>query len=311
MARSAQRGRRRSHSRGQRLESRCPRLAPLIGVTCAVSLILMLGLGCGESLHPGPPVPGEPHWAAGLVGAVQRAEAARLGVAVAFEERHTGLRFVLIPGGEFQMGSPVGVGLDDEHPTRRVIVSPFYCGISEVTNQQYLLFRSRQSPEGDRAKPAGSMTTKDAGEFAKWVSEADGVRRYDLPTEAQWEYVCVRGAPPSGALGPTGGGQAGGAEALDVQPKPHVANALGIEGLLGNGWEMTRDEYKATYFEGLVDGAVDPFVFTGRGPLVAMRGGGAHPRAGGARCADRFWVVAGPNGLGEEFGIRLVTQVLR
>jgi formylglycine-generating enzyme required for sulfatase activity len=40
---------------------------------------------------------------------------------------------VVIPGGSFLMGSPPGVGDDDERPQRRVTIAPFALGRTEVT----------------------------------------------------------------------------------------------------------------------------------------------------------------------------------
>jgi formylglycine-generating enzyme required for sulfatase activity len=44
---------------------------------------------------------------------------------------------VLIPAGEFMMGSPPGEGDANEHPQHKVHLSSFYLDKYEVTNEQY------------------------------------------------------------------------------------------------------------------------------------------------------------------------------
>ena len=66
-----------------------------------------------------------------------------------------GARMVLVPGGEFIMGSPLGSYIfgDNEAPQRRVYLKTFYIDKYEVTNA---LFRKSSSPS--RSTPARSET---------------------------------------------------------------------------------------------------------------------------------------------------------
>ena len=45
------------------------------------------------------------------------------------------IEMVLVEGGTFTMGSPDGVGLDNEHPQHTVSLSSFYIGKYEVTRK--------------------------------------------------------------------------------------------------------------------------------------------------------------------------------
>ena len=48
-----------------------------------------------------------------------------------------GANMILIPAGEFLMGSPAGEGSDDEHPQHRVSLDAFYIYKYQVTNGQF------------------------------------------------------------------------------------------------------------------------------------------------------------------------------
>ncbi len=48
--------------------------------------------------------------------------------------------FVLVPAGEFTMGSPGSMGGGDEHPQHMVKLDSFLIGVTEVTNSQYRPF---------------------------------------------------------------------------------------------------------------------------------------------------------------------------
>ena len=120
---------------------------------------------------------------------------------------------VLIPAGEFLMGSPDdGASFDDERPQRLVYVSSFLLDRHEVTNARYKQFvgatghpaPSHQKLEfrlwfhgvpfpGSEQHPVVNVSWEDAVAFCKWLSARTG-NRYRLPTEAEWEKaVRLRG----------------------------------------------------------------------------------------------------------------------
>jgi formylglycine-generating enzyme required for sulfatase activity len=140
-----------------------------------------------------------------------------------------GVQLVLIPSGEFLMGSADGDkdARDDEHPQHRVrITRPFYQGATEVTCGQFRRFvdeagyrteaekdgkggwgwneaaaRSERDPkytwlnagfEQTHEHPVVHVSWNDAVAFCQWLSRKEGVT-YRLPTEAEWEYACRAG----------------------------------------------------------------------------------------------------------------------
>ena len=108
----------------------------------------------------------------------------------------SGISFVLVEPGIFEMGSP-----EDEHrradhegPVREVTLSrPFYMGRTPVTQAQYaaVMEDGRSFFQGDDL-PVERVSWQQAVEFARRLSEQEGVT-YTLPTEAQWEYACRAG----------------------------------------------------------------------------------------------------------------------
>ncbi|MCA9051990.1 MAG: SUMF1/EgtB/PvdO family nonheme iron enzyme [Planctomycetaceae bacterium] len=119
-----------------------------------------------------------------------------------------GMKFVLIPPGEFQMGSPENESnrSNDESQQSVRLTKPFYLGLHEVTQNQWKaamqfepgLF-TRNEDGRDRAKdtdtsqtPIGNVSWNDAVAFCRRLTEHEG-KTYRLPTEAEWEYSCRAG----------------------------------------------------------------------------------------------------------------------
>jgi formylglycine-generating enzyme required for sulfatase activity len=126
-------------------------------------------------------------------------EAARLGVSVAREislSEGVSLRFVLVPTGEFMMGSPESEKgrTTSEGPVHRVpITQAFFLGICEVSQEQYQAVMGKNPSRSQGAKkPVENVSWDDAWEFCKKLSEKQG-EPVRLPTEAEWEYACRAG----------------------------------------------------------------------------------------------------------------------
>jgi len=128
------------------------------------------------------------------------------------------MKLTLIPAGKFIMGARdnefamiEGVRtLVREHeegaqvcevPQREVTISqPFYMGVYEVTQEQYLqimkqirIYGHRTLQSEGKTLPVDAIPWVDAAEFCKELSALTG-RTVTLPTEAQWEYACRAGS---------------------------------------------------------------------------------------------------------------------
>jgi formylglycine-generating enzyme required for sulfatase activity/curved DNA-binding protein CbpA len=120
-----------------------------------------------------------------------------------------GLTLSLIPAGEFLMGSPdhaYGRHVD-EGPQQHVKISvPFYIGITEVTQGQWLrVMQSKPSMSEAHVRegldfPVVNVSWNEAVEFCRKLSEVEG-NSYRLPTEAEWEYACRGGTNTAYSFG--------------------------------------------------------------------------------------------------------------
>ena len=108
---------------------------------------------------------------------------------------------VVVPAGEYWMGSPEGEGDDDEHPRHRVVISkPFAVGVYEVTFGQWDACRRAggctHNPGdegwGRGSRPVMNVSWSDAREYVRWLKRKTG-KRYRLLSESEWEYVARGG----------------------------------------------------------------------------------------------------------------------
>jgi formylglycine-generating enzyme required for sulfatase activity len=192
---------------------------------------------------------------------------------------------VVVPAGEFMMGSPASEkGRNpDEGPQRKVtFAQPFAAGKYEVTFAQWdacvaengCTHKPDDQTWGRGKRPVINISWNDAQQFVGWLAKKTG-KPYRLLTEAEWEYA-ARGStkavdrPPAFSTGPTinpnqanydgnfiyGGGARMGIyrqKTLDVGSfKP---NAFGLNDMHGNVWEWVEDCYKDTYAGAPTDGS--------------------------------------------------------
>lgn len=222
------------------------------------------------------------------------------------------MKFVLIPPGEFTMGSTAAeieaalaeVGNDSdwreyiqsESPRHKVILTkPFYLGVHEVTQAEYeqVLGRERNrswfAPMGSGRVTAAGMDTgnhpmemvswNDATEFCSKLSQhvGDG---YRLPTEAQWEFACRAGTTTRFWFGDSEDDLPGaGWFNPNSVRRPHAvgefpANPFGLHDMHGNVWEWVADFWEPNGYERFqTQPATDPVGAPADGAQHLVRGG--------------------------------------
>jgi formylglycine-generating enzyme required for sulfatase activity len=283
----------------------------------------LLVAACGGREEAPAPSPGRlaeapvPDWPA--PSQAQEAAAARLKVPVRYEEPTTGIRFLLVPGGTFRMGSPeTEPGRDeDEGPVREVELSPFYLAMFETTNAQYRKFkadhRSGEGFDGD-TQPVVRVSQADAKAFNAWLTSKDPAGTqgapYLLPTEAQWEYACRAGTTTPFAFGPTldaGDANFSGAVGRTAPIGRYAPNAWGFYDMHGNVWEWCQDSYGKDFYAQPEAKRKDPRNANAKAVGRITRGGGWAFPADGVRSAYRRRTAAAHRG--SAFGFRVARAV--
>lgn len=255
-----------------------------------------------------------------------------------------------IPAGLFTMGCPTNevghekAGMDEsQHAVR--ITKDFYIGVFEITQKQWELVMGTNpsfftNANFKETRPVESVnldnvrgdnliydwpasTNVAVGSFAGRLQAKTGLR-FDLPTEAQWEYACRAGTHSAVNSGNNLSDWEIDAsfynisryystninwlytrdEGLDAGPLPvgYLApNGWGLYDLHGNVSEMCLD-YCADYPTNF---SVDPLGPT-NGSTRVLRGGDWPMYAGFCRSASRYWYSISSSSPGfESIGLRI------
>ena len=170
------------------------------------------------------------------------------------------MTFAWIPPGTFLMGSPPEEPerLEDETQHRVVLKQGFYLGIHTVTQRQWQAVMSNNpSRFKSKKRPVERVSWDDCQEFLTRLSQRDG-KRYELPTEAEWEYACRAGTTTPFHFGetlstdqanyygnyPYNKGAKGAYRRQTTSVGRFPPNAWGLFDMHGNVWEWCQDEYR-------------------------------------------------------------------
>ncbi len=237
-----------------------------------------------------------------------------------------GAQMVLIPEGEFQMGTDAAEipelvkwakqfrsdanasWFENETPRHTVYLNAFYMDVYEVTNAQYKQFMDATGhsapaywkipPFSQPNQPVVGVRWGDAAAYAQWAGKR-------LPTEAEWEKAARGGLV--GKRYPWGDtltrddanyeGTGGRDQWEDTAPVGSFPpNGYGLHDMAGNAWEWCMDEYDSGFYakgpkNNPVAGGVIKFVnnnFTSVKTLRVRRGGGWSFYPSFVRVADRY-----------------------
>ncbi|MFZ1415770.1 MAG: formylglycine-generating enzyme family protein [Defluviicoccus sp.] len=236
---------------------------------------------------------------------------------------------VVIPAGEFLMGSPEKEEgrFDDEEPQHKVTIgTPFAIGRYPVTVGEYRKFveatghrhegglrvwtgsewkedasKSWQDPgfaQTDR-NPVVGVNWRDAVAYCEWLAKETG-KPYRLPSEAEWEYAARAGTTTRYSWGDAITEKNANFErkvGKTSEVGAYPPNPWGLYDMHGNVWEWVEDVWHENYKGAPVDGSA----WTDKEGKDSSRdrvnrGGswGSYPRY--LRSANRFWNVPGSRG---------------
>ena len=170
-----------------------------------------------------------------------------------------GAEMVLIPAGEFLMGSNDADACDDEKPVHTVYLDAFYMDKYEVTVREYKQFIRAT---GHRALPswvskfssmdqypAVDVSWHDAMAYAQWAGKR-------LPTEAEWEKAARGGLtgkryPWGDSIDPSKANYADSNVDGTKIVGSYTANGYGLYDMTGNVFEWCLDAYSSDAYGSL------------------------------------------------------------
>jgi formylglycine-generating enzyme required for sulfatase activity len=216
------------------------------------------------------------------------------------------MRFVLIPAAEFIMGTNE---MSSVRPSHRVTIrQPFYISRHEVTQAQWLAVMGKNPSyfTGDPKLPVENVSWNEVQEFIRHLNAKEGIERYRLPTEAEWELAartCTEAREEEAPLEQYAwyDKNAGKRTHAVGQLKP---NGRGLYDMIGNVWEWCQDWYGGYPAEAKSDpqGSVE-------GAFRVYRGGGWYRGESPLYCRLESRHGARPNFRHSSLGFRLVMTI--
>jgi formylglycine-generating enzyme required for sulfatase activity len=170
------------------------------------------------------------------------------GLASEYHDALTGMKFVYVKGGCYQVTRSGDADLVREGQSRELCVDDFWIGKYEVTQREWLqiIGRNPSKFKGD-LRPVDTVSWDDAQAFVDQLSQKSS-QAYRLPTEAEWIYAASGGEKQQ-----AWGGTSEAGELADFawykencNKTTHIVgsrrpNVLGLYDMTGNVWEWVQD----------------------------------------------------------------------
>ncbi|AFY71928.1 Sulphatase-modifying factor protein (plasmid) [Thalassoporum mexicanum PCC 7367] len=226
------------------------------------------------------------------------------------------MEMVAIAGGSFTMGTSENEeGIwsgDSSEPQHEVHIKPFYMSRYLITQEQWLTVMGKFTvdPKYKNGRlPIAWVDWIDAQDFCQALSKITG-KKYRLPSEAEWEYVCRAGTTTPFHYGETittnlanyngnydayGQGPKGENRGKATEVGQFPANPWGLHDMHGNLLEWCEDVWFNSYYGAPSDGSARSLIGwkLGRNPYKVVRGGswitGPHSARSAYRSEYRFY----------------------
>jgi formylglycine-generating enzyme required for sulfatase activity len=190
----------------------------------------------------------------------------------AWVEPKTGMEFVWVPSGCFQMGGDEG---SYEQPIHKVCVKGFWMGKYEVTQAQYRqVMGNNPSHFPGLNNPVEMVSWDNAASFSEKMGNSTATR-IRLPSEAEWEYACRAGHVQERYCGGNDSHNRFAWSNANSNKQTHpvgklTANDWGLYDMSGSVWEWVQDCWHDDYQGAPADGSVWK---TGQCAKRVLRGG--------------------------------------
>ena len=223
----------------------------------------------------------------------------------------TGMEFVWVPGGTFEMGRGPWAGTSEffggcdseEKPVHTVRLNGFWLGKYEATQGQWEKVMGSNPSKSQMGEnyPVEQVSWLDIKRFVSKLNALSSVK-FRLPTEAEWEYAARSGGKPEMYAGGDDidrvawykGNSRSGTHEVGAK----ASNGLGLYDMSGNVMERVEDEY-ARYSSSSQDNPV----ITGGGSDRVFRGGSYLCPSACIRASQRWRDT--PDDRSKEVGFRL------
>ena len=214
-----------------------------------------------------------------------------------WKEPVTGMEFIWVPGGCYQMGCGDWTSdcYRDEKPVHEVCVDGFWMGKTEITQGQWKQVMGENPSEFEKGDnyPVEGVPWPDIEKFIlKLVSLSKEAQGFRLPTEAEWEYACRSGGKPEKYAGASDIDRVAwyqGNSDRSTQPVATKApNGLGLFDMNGNVNEWCADTYRGWAYG--KHERNNP-LFRDEGYTKVYRGGSWNSKVKYARCAARSYEI--------------------